>query len=128
MLVKHKTHAILLYSKAVHKPCHPYYSPCHPYYSPCHLYTHQDEMGEHAVTVIVSMDNSAEGGGQVHFEVFQCSAQCVQLAKTGWMLAPQSGVAPSGVTKMVNPSDLSVTLPVIVASKEGCAQTCQMLK
>uniref|UniRef100_A0A7S0S117 MPN domain-containing protein n=1 Tax=Chlamydomonas leiostraca TaxID=1034604 RepID=A0A7S0S117_9CHLO len=81
----------------------------------------QDEIGEHCATVVVSWD-AGEGqtgfnpaSGQVHFEAFQCSRQCVQLAKDGWL---QAGDPPSGVTAMRNPKEPDLKDPVIVASKD----------
>ena len=40
----------------------------------------QAELGELCATVVVSWDPN-EDGGHVHFEAFQCSEQCVKLAK-----------------------------------------------
>lgn len=37
----------------------------------------QDELGESCATVMVSWEQNDQGGN-VHFEVFQCSEQCVQ--------------------------------------------------
>ena len=39
------------------------------------------------MTVVVSWDtSSSDGSGQVHFEAFQCSDQCTQLHRDGWLL------------------------------------------
>ncbi len=72
----------------------------------------QDELGEQAVTVLVSFDPN-EQGGHVHFEAFQCSDQCVTLTREGWL--QDEGEEPSGVTKMQNPQHKDVREAVIVA-------------
>ena len=78
----------------------------------------QAEMGETAVTAVVSAAPGDDGApGDVHFEAFQVSDQCVRLACDGW-LHPGSPDGPSGVTKIVNPSDPTVATPAIVASKD----------
>lgn len=74
----------------------------------------QDELGPSSVTVIVTYD-ATDGGGHVHFEAFQCTEQCVKLCKEGWLKDQDT---PSGVTKMVNPNEKGVDLPVIVAGKD----------
>lgn len=50
---------------------------------------------------------------QVHFEAFQCSAQCLKLWKEGWICDEAEG--PSGVAKMKNPKEPNLKEPVIVA-------------
>eukprot|EP00955_Chlamydomonas_euryale_P099944 365252-Chlamydomonas_euryale.AAC.31 len=102
--------------------------------------TMQDELGENAATVLVSWEDNDQGGN-VHFEAFQCSEQCVRceclnklpmptatltstcgacnrLAKEGWIVPPKDGDEPSGVSKVVNPKEPKVKNAVIVASKD----------
>ena len=76
----------------------------------------QDEVGESCATVVVSLDS--DGVGNVHFEAFQCSEQCVRLAKEGWIVPPKDGDKMSGVSKMCNPKEPDVKEAVIVASKD----------
>ncbi|GAX72680.1 hypothetical protein CEUSTIGMA_g136.t1 [Chlamydomonas eustigma] len=78
----------------------------------------QEEMGEMSATVIVSWEEN-ESGGNVHFEAFQCSEQCVMLAKEGWILPPKDGEPLTGVSKMCNPKEPGVEQAVIVASKDA---------
>ncbi|KAJ9529335.1 hypothetical protein QJQ45_008013, partial [Haematococcus lacustris] len=74
------------------------------------------ELGEHCTTVVVSWDpEGGEAGGHVHFEAFQCSKQCVQLAKDGWLVPP--GGSPGGVTQLRNPADPAAKEPVMVAAR-----------
>mmetsp|Transcript_11103 Transcript_11103/g.19353 ORF Transcript_11103/g.19353 Transcript_11103/m.19353 type:complete len:416 (+) Transcript_11103:279-1526(+) len=79
----------------------------------------QAELGETCTTVVVSWDQTAdEPGGHVHFEAFQCSKQCVELAKDGWLLPTPAGQAPCGVTKLVSPKDPGLKYPVMAAGKD----------
>ena len=43
-----------------------------------------EEVGEHAVTVVVEMAESEDGQPFAHFEAFQVSQQATQLHKEGW--------------------------------------------
>ncbi len=82
----------------------------------------QGELGEKSVTAVVSAEPSPAGPGgppgAVHFEAFQASAQCVQLARDGWLACPNADGAPSGVSKMVDPREPGKVAPVMVASKD----------
>lgn len=49
----------------------------------CQMAANMEEVGEHAVTVIVALADS-EDGKYVHFEAFQCSQQAHKLYKEGW--------------------------------------------
>lgn len=50
-------------------------------------------------------------------QAFQCSEQAVTLCKDGWF-CPET--EPSGVSKMRNPKEPSVTQPLIVVSECLC--------
>jgi nuclear protein localization family protein 4 len=80
----------------------------------------QAELGETAVTGVVSVAPSGEGGsgGDVHFEAFQVSRQAADLAARGWLAAPASG-SPAGVTRIVNPDDPGLACPAVVAGKDA---------
>mmetsp|Transcript_35576 Transcript_35576/g.79001 ORF Transcript_35576/g.79001 Transcript_35576/m.79001 type:complete len:414 (+) Transcript_35576:354-1595(+) len=78
----------------------------------------QDELGETCATVVVSWDDNEEGG-HVHFEAFQCSEQCVKLAKDGWLLPTPEGEAPKGVTRITNPKEPHLKEAAIIASKDS---------
>lgn len=54
-------------------------------------------------------------------QAFQCSEQAVKLYKDGWFCAETE---PSGVSKMKNPKEPSVTEPIIVVSKSPFKVTC----
>jgi hypothetical protein len=59
----------------------------------------------------------------VHFEAFQCSAQAVELSRTGWIKgeAPAEGGGPSGAVEIVNPTEPDFKEPAIVAGgRAGC--------
>ncbi len=78
----------------------------------------QAEVGETCATVVVSWDQTAEDpGGHVHFEAFQCSKQCVQLARDGWLQPTAEGQQPAGVTRVVNPQDPGNKEPVMIGSE-----------
>jgi len=74
----------------------------------------QDELGEQAVTVLVTFDPDDQGG-HVHFEVFQCSKQAVQLWKDGWFPPEER---PAGVSKLRNPKHPDLEWPIMVAGKD----------
>jgi nuclear protein localization family protein 4 len=82
----------------------------------------QAELGERAVTAVVSAEPSLSGPGgppgAVHFEAFQASTQCVQLARDGWLTCPYADGAPAGVTKMVDPHEPGKAAPVMIAAKD----------
>lgn len=82
----------------------------------------QAELGERAVTAVVSAEPSPSGPGgppgAVHFEAFQASAQCVQLARDGWLACPNADGAPSGMTKLVDPRDPKKERPAMIAAKD----------
>eukprot|EP01024_Parvocaulis_polyphysoides_P046480 TRINITY_DN4377_c0_g1_i2.p1 TRINITY_DN4377_c0_g1~~TRINITY_DN4377_c0_g1_i2.p1 ORF type:complete len:415 (+),score=71.98 TRINITY_DN4377_c0_g1_i2:901-2145(+) len=75
----------------------------------------QDELGETCVTVVVLLDMSEEGAGNVHFEAFQCSDQAVRLYKTGWF---KSDEEPKGVIKLRNPLYPQDLTPAINIGKD----------
>lgn len=52
-----------------------------------------------------------------YLQAFQCSEQAVTLCKDGWF-CPET--EPSGVSKMRNPKEPSVTQPLIVVSECLC--------
>eukprot|EP01025_Chloroclados_australasicus_P026017 TRINITY_DN2584_c0_g1_i1.p1 TRINITY_DN2584_c0_g1~~TRINITY_DN2584_c0_g1_i1.p1 ORF type:complete len:472 (+),score=26.47 TRINITY_DN2584_c0_g1_i1:172-1416(+) len=77
----------------------------------------QDELGETCVTVVVLLDTSEEGAGNVHFEAFQCSDLAVRLNKEGW-IQPQQGVEHQGITKIRNPQFPDDKSPAIMTGKD----------
>lgn len=80
----------------------------------CQMAAMQDEIGETCVTAVVTLVPS-EDGGDVHFEAFQVSKQCVKLYKDGWF---QCQAEPEGVTKLRDPAEPGNKAPVIVAGKD----------
>ncbi|KAF5830350.1 NPL4 family-domain-containing protein [Dunaliella salina] len=81
----------------------------------------QDEIGDYCTTVIVSWEPASEEvpSGQVHFEAFQCSKQCVQLTKEGWLQSTPEGEKPGGVVQLRNPQDPGQEGPVMIASRDA---------
>ena len=63
--------------------------------------------------LVISADG--EEGPQVHFEAFQCSAQCVKLWREGWIHEMEG--EPSGVSRMVNPKEPDNQAPVMIVSE-----------
>ncbi|KAK9826206.1 hypothetical protein WJX81_008221 [Elliptochloris bilobata] len=75
----------------------------------------QADMGETAVTAVVSLAPSEDGGSEAHFEAFQVSDQAVRLWQEGWF---QEQAEPSGVLPLRNPKEPGAKAPVIVAGKD----------
>eukprot|EP01026_Neomeris_dumetosa_P068292 TRINITY_DN6685_c0_g2_i1.p1 TRINITY_DN6685_c0_g2~~TRINITY_DN6685_c0_g2_i1.p1 ORF type:complete len:342 (-),score=54.53 TRINITY_DN6685_c0_g2_i1:298-1323(-) len=75
----------------------------------------QEELGETCVTVVVLLDTSEEGAGNVHFEAFQCSDQAVRLHKNKWFVPEEE---PSGLSRLRNPEHPEDKSPAIVTGKD----------
>ena len=50
----------------------------------CQMADNMEEVGEHAVTVVVEMAENEDGQPFAHFEAFQVSKQATRLHKEGW--------------------------------------------
>mmetsp|Transcript_20771 Transcript_20771/g.62557 ORF Transcript_20771/g.62557 Transcript_20771/m.62557 type:complete len:413 (-) Transcript_20771:823-2061(-) len=75
----------------------------------------QEELGECAVTGVVSSAATDGDLRETHFEAFQVSDQAVKLHKEGWF-QPQD--EPCGESKLRNPKEPNNPTPVIVAVKD----------
>ncbi|CAL5226154.1 g8977 [Coccomyxa viridis] len=80
----------------------------------CQIAEMQAQLGEKAVTGVVSMAVS-DDGSETHFEAFQVSDQAVRLWQEGWF---QSSAEPSGVSILRDPKEPKKERPVIVAGKD----------
>jgi hypothetical protein len=47
---------------------------------------------------------------------------CLQLVRDGWLVGPEDGEAPTGVTRMRNPADPKAKDPVMVAGERWADQ------
>ena len=70
----------------------------------------QEELGELAVTGVVSQEQPDGSPPEVHFEAFQVSKQCVELHGKGWFSVGDS----ANEFKCRNPDDKKDRTPVIV--------------
>eukprot|EP00884_Botryococcus_braunii_P003696 jgi/Botrbrau1/13327/Bobra.0334s0005.1 len=77
----------------------------------------QEELGDTAVTAVVSLEVDEDNNPDVHFEAFQVSDQCVRLVKDGWFANATANT--TGVTVMQNPKDPKRKDPVILAGKDA---------
>ncbi|CAK0786439.1 hypothetical protein CVIRNUC_009652 [Coccomyxa viridis] len=80
----------------------------------CQIAEMQAELGDKAVTGVVSMAVS-DDGSETHFEAFQVSDQAVRLWQEGWF---QGSAQPSGVSVLRNPKEPKNERPVVVAGKD----------
>ncbi|KAK9919102.1 hypothetical protein WJX75_009428 [Coccomyxa subellipsoidea] len=81
----------------------------------CQMAAMQAELGERAVTAVVSMSVTEEGTPEIHFEAFQVSDQTVRLWQEGWFT---NSTEFSGVSILRNPKEPDNKAPVIVAGKD----------
>ncbi|CAL8463810.1 g3344 [Coccomyxa elongata] len=81
----------------------------------CQMAAIQAELGDRAVTGVVSTSVTEEGSPETHFEAFQVTDQAVRLWQEGWFTNSTNF---SGVSAMCNPKEPQHKAPVIVAGKD----------